>query len=250
MDRNKLLPLIGILSACLIWLLVSMSGIVDSRLFPNLGSVISRIGRFIATGEIFSNALATFYRTLLGFGLAALAAVPIGLVIGSHAGIRRILQPMIEFFRSLPGTAMFPLFLLMFGIGDASKIAIAWFFSFWVIVANTAHGVVHSSKTRLKVAKSFKATRWQTFRHVVLMESLPQTCVGLRTALSLSLIAIVVSEMFIGSNVGLGQKVYDAYLTYEASDLYAWLVITGLMGFILNKACALIEERMLHWTGR
>ena len=82
------------------------------------------------------------------------------------------------------------------------------------------------------------------------MEALPQIFVGLRTAISLSLIVIVVSEMFIGSSSGIGQKIYDSYLTYETVDLYAWLLIVGLIGYILNRFFVILEKKTLHWVGR
>lgn len=82
------------------------------------------------------------------------------------------------------------------------------------------------------------------------MDALPQIVIGLKVGLSLSLIAVVVSEMFIGSNTGLGQKIYDSYLTYEIAYLYAWLIVTGMAGYLLNKLFSLVERRVVHWMGR
>jgi NitT/TauT family transport system permease protein len=145
---------------------------------------------------------------------------------------------------------MFPLFLLVFGIGDGSKIAISCFISFWVILVNSAYGSLHGSKIRLRVAESLKIDNWQLFSKIVFMDALPQIFIGLRIGLSLSLIAVVVSEMFIGSNIGLGQKIYDSYLTYETSYLYAWLIITGFTGYLLNKIFTRIERNTVHWVGK
>jgi NitT/TauT family transport system permease protein len=139
---------------------------------------------------------------------------------------------------------------MIFGIGSLSKIAIAVFISFWVVLVNSAYGVIYSSKTRAKVSKSFGATPWQVFRDVTIKEALPQIFVGIKTAISLSLIVVVVSEMFIGSTTGLGQKIYDSYVTYESANLYAWLIVTGLLGYALNKLFGIFEKRTVHWVGK
>jgi NitT/TauT family transport system permease protein len=136
------------------------------------------------------------------------------------------------------------------GIGDGSKVAIAWSISVWVILVNAAYGAAYSAKTRSVLARLYKTSRLNVFRHIVLIEALPQTSMGLRTALPLTLIIVVVSEMLIGSSSGLGQRIYDAYLTYEVATLYAWLIITGFIGYGLNVLYTMIERRALHWVGR
>jgi NitT/TauT family transport system permease protein len=246
----KLLPLLGPILVLGLWWAVTAFRIVIPELLPPLGKTSQRFIELFASGVIFPHLWATLYRTLIGLGAACLLGVPIGLVLGRYTRIYQAFGIVIDFFRSLPGTALFPLFLLLFGIGDGSKIALAFFISFWVILLNSAYGVLHGSKTRTKVAKSLGATNWQIFTGVTCMEALPQIFVGLRTAISLSLIMVVVSEMFIGSDMGLGQKVYDSYLTYEAVSLYAWLLIIGLLGFALNRLFLLLERHTLHWVGK
>lgn len=140
--------------------------------------------------------------------------------------------------------------LLLFGIGDSSKIATATFVSLWIILINSIYGVLHSPKVRQKTATTFGASRFQIFRGVVMMDALPQIFVGLRTSLSISLVVVVVSEMVMGSKFGLGQKIFDFYLTYETAKLYAILLVTGLLGYLLNRVIVLFEKRMIHWAGR
>jgi NitT/TauT family transport system permease protein len=233
-----------------IWWTVTELKLVNPILLPRLDDTLARFFALIISAKVFPDLWATVYRTVLGFGIASVFGIISGLVIGKYAKIYKTFEIVIDFFRSLPATAMFPLFLLIFGIGSASKIAIAIFISFWIVLLNSAYGVIHSSKTRTKVAKSLGATDWQIFRDITVMEALPQIVVGLRTAISLSLIVVVVSEMFIGSTSGIGQKIYDSYLTYETTNLYAWLLIVGLVGYILNNFFVFFEKRTLHWVGR
>lgn len=244
------LSILGPIIVSTLWWIVTELNFVSPIILPRLDDTLGRFFSLLISAKAFPDLWATLYRTILGFGIASFFGIIAGLVVGKYARIYKTFEIVIDFFRSLPATAMFPLFLLIFGIGSASKIAIAIFISFWVVLLNSAYGVIHSSKTRTKVAKSLGATNWQIFKDITVMEALPQITVGLRTAISLSLIVVVVSEMFIGSSAGLGQKIYDSYLTYETVNLYAWLLMVGLVGYILNKFFVLFEKRTLHWVGR
>lgn len=250
MQKAIKLSILGPIIVLALWWIVTELNFVSPIMLPRLDDTLGRFFSLLVSTKAFPDLWATLYRTILGFGIASFFGIIAGLVVGKYARIYKTFEIVIDFFRSLPATAMFPLFLLIFGIGSASKIAIAFFISFWVVLLNSAYGVIHSSKTRTKVAKSLGATNWQIFKDITVMEALPQITVGLRTAISLSLIVVVVSEMFIGSSAGLGQRIYDSYLTYETVNLYAWLLIVGLVGYILNKFFVLFEKRTLHWVGR
>ena len=126
-------------------------------------------------------------------------AIPLGIVLGSSERLYRSLEFVIDFFRSTPASAMFPLFLVLFGVGDETKISVAAFGAALVILFNVAYGVMNARKTRLLAAKVMGASRLRVLIDVMLLESLPQTFVGLRNGVSLALVIIVVAEMFIGS---------------------------------------------------
>ena len=250
MIKNKIISLVGIAVIILIWLVVPTLGVVNNSLFPSLVDVVKRLFALIISNQIWANVWGTLYRTFLGFIISSATAIPMGLFIGTQKFWQKALNPIIDFFRFLPGTAMFPLFLLLFGIGDGSKIAISIFISFWIILINTIYGVVYSSQLRRQAARSLGASGWVIFKDITIMDALPHIMVGLKNGLSLSLIAVVVSEMFIGSSFGLGQMIYNSYLTYESSDLYAWLIITGTLGFALNEIFVISDKKLLHWVGK
>lgn len=233
-----------------LWIVVSIFKLANPLFLPSFFDVADSLSNLLSDKTIFSDFWTTLYRTLIGFFIAGVLGIPLGLLVGYYVKLYRSFEVVIDFFRSLPGTALFPLFLLIFGIGDGSKIATAVFVSLWIILINSAYGVLHSPKLRQKVATTFGANKLQIFRDVVIMDALPQIFVGLRTALSISLVVVVVSEMFIGSKFGLGQKIFDYYLTYETAKLYAILVITGLLGYALNKLFVAFENRAVHWVGR
>ena len=147
--------------------------------------------------------------------IAAVIAIPLGIVLGSSERLYRSLEFVIDFFRSTPASAMFPLFLVLFGVGDETKISVAAFGAMLVILFNVAYGVMNARKTRLLAAKVMGASRLRMLFDVMLLESLPQTFVGLRNGVSLALVIIVVAEMFIGSQDGLGHSVFEAQQLFD-----------------------------------
>lgn len=241
---------IGPIVFAAMWALVARAHFIDPFFLPDPWIVAGELLDLLASGAIFEDLLATIERVVLAFGISFVIGVPLGLVLGRSEKLYRSVEFVIDFFRSTPSTAIFPLFLLLFGVSDLSKVAVAAFASVLVIVFNTAHGVMHTKKVRVLAAQVMGATQLQIFRWISLWESLPQTFVGLRSAVSLSLVIIVVTEMFIGSDSGLGRRIIDAQITYEIPVMYATIFVTGVIGYALNLVFVLIERRFLHWSGK
>ena len=233
-----------------LWGAVTFLKLMPPLLVPSPGATFSRFVRLFSREDLLSDVTATGWRWGFGYGLGCLIGVPLGLLTGCSRRLYDATYPGLDFFRSLPVTALFPLFLLLFGIGDGSKIAMAFAGTVFVIILNSAYGALQAQQTRLRAAKVFGASPWQTFRWVVFFEALPQTLAGMRTALSLSLIVVIVSEMFIGTQKGLGQRVYDAYTVNDTEKLYAVVVLTGLLGYLLNRCFVSFEDRIVFWTGK
>ena len=194
--------------------------------------------------------LETVRRTLEAFAIAACLGVPLGIVIGSSVQVYRSLEFPIDFFRSTPATALFPLFMIIFGLGDGAKVAVAGFSAMLIIVFNVAYGVMNARPTRMLAARVMGTSRLRIFRDVTFFESLPQTFVGVRTAVSLALVVIIVAEMFIGSDNGLGRRIIDSQITFDMPGLYATILLAGALGYALNLFFLTLEARLVHWAGR
>jgi NitT/TauT family transport system permease protein len=220
------------------------------QLLPPLVLVLQRLIEIIINGSLATDMWATLFRWIVGFTSGTIGGILLGLFLGLHPRVYKMFEFPIEFIRTMPVTAIFPLFLIVFGIGDASKIAMAFTPTFLLMLVSAASGVLNASQSRIIMAKVFGATQWQIFWKIVVFETLPQIFIGLRLALSLSLIVTVVSEMFIGSSNGLGQRIYDSYLTSDSITLYAVLIVLGVLGFVLNKFVVKIEKRFVFWSGR
>jgi NitT/TauT family transport system permease protein len=181
--------------------------------------------------------------------VALVIGLPLGILLGASERTYRSSEFIIDFFRSIPATALFPLFLLVFGITDRSKIAAASFAALLIILFNTAYGVIHAKKSRILAARLMGASRWQVFTSIILWEALPQILVGLRTAVSWALAIIVVTEMFIGTYAGIGRRLIDFQITYNITAMYATLLLTGIIGYAVNALFLLIEKKFVRWTG-
>lgn len=249
--KNIFIALSGIFLSLLTWYLFADVLVVSSpMLLPPVTKVFLKLYLLFSTGTLVTDLVATLYRWSIGFFLGPFTGVSLGLLIGSSKTIYSIVEIPLEFLRSLPVTAIFPLFLLVFGIGDESKIAMAFLPTCLLVLVNTAYGVLYASPERRRMAKSFGATPLQIFSRITIFEAIPQIFIGLRLAVSLSLVVTVVSEMFIGTDFGLGQRVYDSYLTSAVTTLYAVLIVLGVLGYLSNKVLLFIEKRYIFWAGR
>ncbi len=222
-----------------------------SRIFlPTPWEVVQAFGIGLKDGSLWVDIQSTAVRFVIAFVIAVGIGTPIGLLMGSMQRVYYALQFLVEFFRSIPTTALFPLFILFFGIGDSSKISVAVWGAGLIVIVNTMHGVHQVKRLRLLVAENLKLTRLQTFQHVIFPDALPSIVSGYRIALSITLVIIVVTEMFIGSREGIGLRILNAQLVYNTADLFAAILTVGFFGFFVNKGVQLIEEKVIHWKGR
>lgn len=241
---------LGPIALLLIWWAAAAGEWISPKLLPDPFSTLATLGASLLDGSIFADLWGTLQRTLLSFVIAAALGVPIGVMLGSDVRVYRSVEFVIDFFRSTPATAMFPLFLLVFGIGEESKVAVAAFAAWLVIVFNVAYGVMNARPTRILAARVMGASRLRVFRDVMFFESLPQTLVGLRLGVSYALVVIIVAEMFIGSSNGMGRRIIDAQQIFDLRQMYASIIATGCLGYGMNVLFLAVERRFLKWAGK
>ena len=247
---KRLLPLAGPVFLYFLWSTAVSAKWVSATLLPAPSTTIMYMFHVFATGSIFPDLWATVARTFYAFVGASLIGVPLGVALGSSPPIYKSVEFLIDFFRSTPSSALIPLFMLIFGITDVNKIAIAAFAAILVIIFNSAYGVMNAKKTRVMAAQTMGISSFHIFKDVLLMESLPQTFIGLRTGISLALVIVIVAEMFIGSENGLGHRIIDAQQVFNIKDMYSSILVTGALGYFLNLIFMVIERRLIHWGGK
>eukprot|EP01036_Dinobryon_divergens_P045026 gene45026-60115_t len=248
--NRRWLPLIGPLLLFAFWQLIISAQWVKPVLLPPPGETLLHAWGTLASGSIYTDLWATIFRTLSSFAIAVVIGVPLGVMLGSSESAYRSVEFLIDFFRSTPSSALIPLFLLIFGITDINKIAIASFGAMLIVLFNSAYGVMNAKKTRVMAAQIMGVSRWHVFKDVMLMESLAQTFVGLRSAISMALVIVIVAEMFIGADSGLGNRIINSQQVMNVKDMYASILAAGALGYALNVLFLLIERKIVHWSGR
>ncbi len=243
-------PALGALGFIALWGLFCATHWVDPILLPTPWEAFGALWDGFVGGSLLADFLKTVERTLAAFGIALLIGVPLGVTLGSSQRVYRTVEFVIDFFRSTPTSAMFPLFLVIFGVGDFTKIAVAAFGATLAILFNTAYGVMNARKTRQAAARVMGASPLRVMWDVTLLESLPQTFVGMRAGVSFALVIVVVGEMFIGSTDGLGQRVLNAQMVFNMPEMYATIFAAGVLGYGLNLLFSLLERRFVHWGGK
>jgi len=249
-EPGRLIPFLGPVALFIVWDLVVRFGLIKAILLPPPLATLQALVTGLAGGALLTDFAVTVWRTLEAFVIAAVIGVPLGVLLGSNERAYRSVEFLIDFFRSTPSSALIPLFLLIFGVSDINKVAIAAFGALLIVVFNSAYGVLNARKQRVMAAKVMGASRWRIFRDVLVWESLQPTFVGLRSAVSMALVIVVVAEMFIGSDSGLGHRIIDAQQVLNVRSMYAAILAAGILGYVLNIVFLLLERRIVHWSGR
>ena len=242
-------PLVGVIGLLILWQIAVLLEVVDPVLLPTPADTFAAIWHGMTGGRLAFDFLRTVERTALAIAYAAAIAIPLGILLGSSTRVYRSVEFVIDFFRSTPASAVFPLFLVIFGVGDNTKVLVATFGASLVILFNVAYGVMNARKTRLLAAKVMGASKMRVLTDVMLFESMPQTFIGLRNGVSLALVIVIVAEMFIGSVDGLGYRVLDSQMLFEMPDMYAAIFVAGALGYGFNLLFLVIEKRFVHWSG-
>jgi ABC-type nitrate/sulfonate/bicarbonate transport system permease component len=249
-DGAKLLPLLGPAALFLLWFWAVSAKVVSPVLLPDPVVTLKHLFTSATEGTLMTDFWSTLERTLKAFLIAAGIGVPLGVILGSSERAYRSVEFVIDFFRSTPSSALIPLFLMIFGITDANKIAIAAFAAVLVILFNSAYGVMNARRMRIMAAKVMGASRLRIFWDVLFWESLSQTFVGLRSGISMALVIVVVAEMFIGSEQGLGHRIIDAQQVLNVKEMYASILAAGILGYTMNVFFLLCEKKVVHWAGK
>jgi ABC-type nitrate/sulfonate/bicarbonate transport system permease component len=191
-------------------------------------------------------AVPSLYRMVVGYFFATLIGVTVGIFIGSFKKLYQLLDPVLQFWRAIPATAIIPVGILLIGIGDQMKMVVICFGAMWPILINTADGARLVPTERLDTARIFGLTPFETLLRVIVPSAAPMIAAGMRTGLSIAFIMIVVSEM-IGSTDGLGYYILQAQRTFAIPEMYGGIALLAILGYLLNVLFVAVEKRVLAW---
>ncbi|GAA4587903.1 ABC transporter permease [Planotetraspora phitsanulokensis] len=214
--------------------------------FPSLRVIVSSFGEVWTGDRLATDVLPSVLRLLCGYLAAVVIAVAAGVVIGSSSRVRAFAEPALEFLRAIPPPVLVPIIMLFAGIGDVMKIVVIVFGCVWPILLNTVEGVRAVDGVLLDTARSYGIGGAARLRHLVLRSASPQIFTGMRQALSLGIILMVISEMFAASN-GLGFAIVQFQRSFAIPGMWSGILLLGLLGFLLSLVFRLVEGRALSW---
>lgn len=198
------------------------------------------------TPAITVDAFGTVSRALIGFALGSIGGIVAGTVIGRSMLVRELTDPIVEFLRSIPATATLPLFIIVLGGEDGMRVAFISYTVLWFVLINTVAGVSSIHGTVLDMGRTFRIPTGKVFLRVMLPAALPKIFAGLRIAITVALLSAIVSELMLASN-GIGYRLVIAQTQFRMADLWSWMVLLALIGFVFNTVMEAIERRVLAW---
>jgi ABC-type nitrate/sulfonate/bicarbonate transport system permease component len=230
----------------LISTLVEVYGLINPIFLPSPWIVFGKILDMGLSRQLEVHIVATLQRVAIGYSVAAVLAVALGVLAGRWRWLRHVLEPVVEVCRPIPPLAMLPLFIVWVGIGEVSKIAFITYATFFPMFLTAVHGVLRVDPILLRAAASLGANQRQQFFRVILPAAFPEILTGLRLGVALSFFVIVISE-FIGAEHGLGYLINDGRNFFLVPQMLAAAVVLGLLGFACNELLRLVEWRLLRW---
>jgi len=220
--------------------------VVNTPTWPPVTQIFEAWYENLADGTLVRHLLATLWRQMLGYGIAVVLGVGVGLAMGYFRPLYNLFEPLVEVLRPIPGPAYLPVLVLFVGIGHEMKVVLILVASFFPIVLNTYSGVRSIDRVQLDTARTLGLNTVQTFRELVLPAASPQILTGMRISLAISLILAILGEMIV-SNDGLGYFTLLAQRTFKIPDMYAGIFTLAVFGYVLNRLFLLGEARLLRW---
>jgi ABC-type nitrate/sulfonate/bicarbonate transport system permease component len=239
-------PVVAVLLLLALWEVVVRAGLIPETSIPPATSAIGELATQLVETTLWKAVGNTLEGWVIGLGLAVLLGVPAGILIGSSRWAYRALRVPIEFLRPIPSVALIPLAVLVYGTGLQSKIFLATFASFWPLLIQTIYGVQDVDPVATDTARAFQLGRFERLWRITVPSAVPYIATGIRIASAVALILCVTAELVIGS-AGLGREINSASSGGNIDLMYAMIIATGLLGWLINIAATMIERRVLHW---
>jgi ABC-type nitrate/sulfonate/bicarbonate transport system permease component len=240
---NGLLCLLGVLA---LWELMARAEWVNPLIVPPVTRILGIFADLLWSGQIPLQILASLKRAMVGYLLAALLFIPVGIFMGLFEPIHRALEVIVEMLRPIPPPVIIPVAMLFFGLEDEMKIAVIFFSCVWPILLNTLDGVRNIDRVLLNTARTFGLPQHKIIWQVILPACSPQIMTGLRVSLPIMLILVVISEM-VGSTDGIGYFILDSQRRFRVAQMYAGMLALAILGYVLNQFFSLAHRSLLPW---
>jgi ABC-type nitrate/sulfonate/bicarbonate transport system permease component len=232
-----------------VWQVLVVSKVIDTPSVPSVTEIFAAWYQVIASGALLKELGPSLYRIAIGYVLAVLVAVPLGLLMGASRFMYVLFEPLTEVLRPIPSSAYIPIAILFLGIGDEMKEFVVFFSCLFPILVSTYSGVIGIDPVLVETGRTFGLTRGEILRSIVFRATIPSILTGMRISLAIALIVVVVAEMVAGSS-GIGYFILDQQRTFRVPEMFAGIFTLGVLGYAANALFLLIEHRVLHWRPR
>ncbi|MEV7611482.1 ABC transporter permease [Streptomyces sp. NPDC089799] len=244
--KAALVRSVAILALLALWEIAPRAGLVDSTFLPPISEVAVAWWELALDGQLAEHTEASLTRSFGGFGIAVLVAVPLGLLIGWYRPVADVLGPLLELFRNTAALALLPVFVLLLGIGETSKVSIVVYACVWPILLNTISAVRNADPTLIRLARSMDLSTPRLFQKVILPASVPTIFTGIRLAGAISILVLVAAEM-IGAKAGLGYLINASQFNFAIPQMYAGIITISAIGVAFNQLLVTVERRLSLW---
>ena len=245
-DRDRILSIASPVGLLLLWELAADAGLIDTRFFPAPSSILSLLIEMLKSGELLMHTAASLQRLFWGILIGGVPALVLGIAMGLNRWVRAVVDPLVAATYPIPKSSILPLALLIFGLGESSKIFMVAIGVFFPVAINATTGVLEINKIYLDVGRNYKADRWSMFWTIALPGALPVIMTGFKLGIGIGLILIAIAEM-IGAKSGLGYLIWSAWETFAVEQMYVGLFMIALIGFVLTLALNELERFIIPW---
>ncbi|MBD3213236.1 MAG: ABC transporter permease subunit [Candidatus Lokiarchaeota archaeon] len=252
LNRTKIfLTIFTIFLFLFIWYLIAW--VTPSKVIPGPIQVFQALVKITFEGDnfnytVFDHLLASLWRVLIGFYIALIVAIPLGVIMGVSKKAEWMISPLLDLFRPIPPFAWIPFALVFFGLGLFSQAFIIFIGAFFPLLTNTFEGVKNTSSIHVDVAKTLGADKFDIILHIILPSTLPYILVGVRVSLGVGWMCVIAAEL-VGLNkpLGLGYLIQYSAQFGNFALTFAAMLVTGLIGYALNNSIKIIENYTSHW---
>jgi len=243
---DRIMNVASPLGLLLLWEIAARLGWIDVRFFPAPSKIFATMMQLIENGQLWVHLKASMYRLFWGFVWGGVPALVLGIAMGLNRTLRALVEPIVSATYPIPKSAILPLILLIFGLGEASKVVMVAVGLFYPILINTVAGVMEIPKIHFDVAQNFGARKFNVFRTVALPGAMPLIMTGVKLGVGLGLILISLAEM-IGAKSGLGYMMWNAWEILSVETMYVGLIVIAFLGVVFNLILNEIERMLVPW---
>lgn len=244
--RERILSIVSPIAMVVLWELLVRSALLDIRFIPPPSGIVGTFVEMGRSGELWSALSISLFRIFVGFIVGAVPAMLLGLTMGLFPLVRAALDPIVAAFYPIPKLALLPLIMLVFGIGEAGKVATIAIGVFFLVLINTVAGVINIDKIYLDVARNYGASKRDYYLTIALPGAMPLIFTGLKLGMGMALLLIVAAEM-IGAKSGIGYMIWTGYQTFYMEKMFVGLTIMAVLGYGFSVSLDEIERKVLPW---